>query len=283
MTERQLFRLVAGKQTGPYAPEKLRPLIADGRISRLDRFSYDGVDWLPADHFPALMTSGAPSTTPSGSASIPSGTSTPAVVLPDHNVLATSVAPPPFVPPLPNTAAARGAFPLRRVLIAGISIALLGILAAGTFFVSNSLSPASQDVTDQFGAIVDSVDGFTGSVVVARGTYYAKGLQPRVSGRDYTMKFCSGDTENVLVTGDCAYRLTLVTPEAMANKLKDVAGRLKAEQPAAVTFTCREDNANGRKRAMGRVNKIRFFHEVPQSVNETSFLEITEDGEIEED
>jgi hypothetical protein len=283
MTERHLFRLVAGKQTGPYPPEKLRPLIEDGRISRLDRFSYDGVDWLPADHFPALMTSGSLPSTPSVATSVSSTTPAPAATAPDHADLAAGASPPPFVSPLPKTAAARGTPLWRRVLIAGIGIAILGILAASTLFLRNSVFTASRDVTDQFGAIVDSVDGFNGSLVVARGIYYSKGLLPRVTGHDSTIKFCSGDTDNVLVTGDCAYRLTLVAPEAMAAKLKDIIGRLEAEQPSAVTFTCSEDQSHGRKRPIGRVTRIQFFHEAPQSANERSFLAITEDGEIEED
>ncbi len=277
MTERQLYRLVAGKQTGPYAPEKLRPLIADGRISRLDRFSYDGVDWLPADHFPALMTSGAPPSNTSTVSTVASATSTTASALPAHPVLASDTAPPPFVPPLPNTAATPSALLWRRFLVASFGIALLGALATGVFFMSKGSFTASQDVTDQFDAIVDSVDAFDGLSVVARGTYYANGLQPRTTGQDYTIKFCSGDTANVVVTGDCAYRLTLVAPEAMANKLKDVADRLAAEQPAALVFTCREDQSNGRKRPIGLVNRIRFFHEMPHSTNATAFLEVTDD------
>jgi hypothetical protein len=36
--------------------------MADGRISRLDRFSYDGVHWLPADQIPELMERAAAAT-----------------------------------------------------------------------------------------------------------------------------------------------------------------------------------------------------------------------------
>ncbi len=55
MSERPLYRLVAGHQTGPYPPAKLRPLVKDGRISSLDRFSYDGDSWAPAQSFPELL------------------------------------------------------------------------------------------------------------------------------------------------------------------------------------------------------------------------------------
>ena len=54
-TVRPLYRLIAGKQHGPYSAESLRPLVKDGRISQLDRFSYDGVDWQCADQFPELV------------------------------------------------------------------------------------------------------------------------------------------------------------------------------------------------------------------------------------
>ncbi len=54
-TVRPLYRLIAGKQHGPYSAETLSPLVKDGRISRLDRFSYDGVDWQCADQFPELV------------------------------------------------------------------------------------------------------------------------------------------------------------------------------------------------------------------------------------
>jgi hypothetical protein len=55
MSEQPLWRLVAGQKMGPYAPEKLRPLMKDGRISPLDRFSYDGVTWRPPTEFPELL------------------------------------------------------------------------------------------------------------------------------------------------------------------------------------------------------------------------------------
>ncbi len=55
MSEQPLWRLVAGQKMGPYAPEKLRPLMKDGRISPLDRFSYDGVTWRPPTDFPELL------------------------------------------------------------------------------------------------------------------------------------------------------------------------------------------------------------------------------------
>lgn len=55
MTERPLLRRVAGRTTGPYAPAKLRPLVRDGRIGPLDRFSYDGATWAPVHDFPELL------------------------------------------------------------------------------------------------------------------------------------------------------------------------------------------------------------------------------------
>jgi len=55
MSERPLWRMVAGRKAGPYEPAKLRPLVKDGRIGPLDRFSYDGVNWQPANAFPELL------------------------------------------------------------------------------------------------------------------------------------------------------------------------------------------------------------------------------------
>jgi len=70
-TVRPLYRLIAGKQHGPYSAETLRPLVKDGRISRLDRFSYDGVDWQCADQFPELV---GPDRQPVKSVATPSAT-----------------------------------------------------------------------------------------------------------------------------------------------------------------------------------------------------------------
>lgn len=55
MSEKPLWRMIAGRKAGPYEPAKLRPLVKDGRISLLDRFSYDGTQWRPASDFPELM------------------------------------------------------------------------------------------------------------------------------------------------------------------------------------------------------------------------------------
>lgn len=65
MSERPLWRLVAGRKAGPYPPEKLRPLMKDGRISSLDRFSYDGSDWRPPAEFPELLRPPTPAVVPS--------------------------------------------------------------------------------------------------------------------------------------------------------------------------------------------------------------------------
>jgi hypothetical protein len=55
MSERPLWRLIAGRKAGPYEPAKLRPLVKDGRIGPLDRFSYDGETWRPVPDFPELL------------------------------------------------------------------------------------------------------------------------------------------------------------------------------------------------------------------------------------
>ena len=68
---RPLYRLIAGKQHGPYSAEALRPLVKDGRIGQLDRFSYDGVDWQCAAQFPELV---GPDRQPVKSVATPSAT-----------------------------------------------------------------------------------------------------------------------------------------------------------------------------------------------------------------
>ena len=60
MSERPIWRLVAGQKRGPYAPARLRPLVGDGRIGSLDRFSYDGIAWAPIEEFPELLREPAP-------------------------------------------------------------------------------------------------------------------------------------------------------------------------------------------------------------------------------
>jgi hypothetical protein len=60
MNERPLWRLIAGRKVGPYEPIKLRPLVKDGRIGPLDRFSYDGETWRPVTDFPELLRPPAP-------------------------------------------------------------------------------------------------------------------------------------------------------------------------------------------------------------------------------
>ena len=54
MSSRKIYRKVAGCTAGPYDAADLAPLVADGRISSLDRFSYDGTSWSSLDAFPEL-------------------------------------------------------------------------------------------------------------------------------------------------------------------------------------------------------------------------------------
>lgn len=280
MSEKPLFRLVAGKQTGPYPPEKLRPLVADGRISRLDRFSYDGVDWLPADQFPELMGT-------SRTVSAPVSW-TPATPLPSPEQHAARVPPlpPPSGPPGPVSPAPTSSR-TNRLLVFGAMAGCAAILfVAGLFFAmkSNVISGGRpRDVTDSFDVVVKSVEEFDGKTVVVRGVYFPQELAPRAGGRDYTIKFRSAGTKRAVVSGDRQDRLTLVVPQAMGNRLMQIVGRLESEQPAMLEIDCTQRDAGGEKRPLGRVAKIRFCREAPRSVSAKAFLQMDEEGEIEEE
>lgn len=282
MTERQLYRLVAGKQTGPYPPEKLRPLVANGRISRLDRFSYDGVDWLPADQFPELMGRTTAVPTPATSPSSP-------VVAPAPLGNTTTAGPLGPTPPeprdhVPQTASPSGAN--RLPLFAGIVGVAVLVLGGGAFLrlKGGSLGAGGHsDVTDRFDSVVKSVEPFSGKTVCVRGTYFPQELTPRTNGRDYTIKFRSGGTKRAVVSGDRQDRLTLVVPQAMGSRLMQIVGRLESEQPAVLELACSQRDASGEKRPIGRVTKIRFCREAPTSSGAKAFLQMDEEGEIEEE
>jgi hypothetical protein len=281
MSERHLYRLVAGKQTGPYPPEKLRPLVADGRISRLDRFSYDGVDWLPFDRIPELI---GPTT-----AALPA---TSAVVPPTTPVFSTPVETPGVAPsPPPRTAGAvtQSLKPGRRnrlPMFAAIGGVLASLLIAGVFlgFGGSFLSVGGlSDVTDRFDSVVKSPEAFDGKSVYVRGTYFPQELLPRASGRDYTIKFRSSGTKRTVASGDRQDRLTIVVPQAMASRLMQIIGRLESEQPAMLELACTQTDTGGEKWPIGRVMKINFYREIPTSTNAQAFLQMDEDGEIEEE
>jgi hypothetical protein len=167
-------------------------------------------------------------------------------------------------------------------LAAGFGIALLGVLATGAFFLKSGFGSGTIDVTDTFDALGKSVGRYTGKSVVVRGTYYPQDLQPRPVGRDYTIKFRSMSAKKAMVSGDRSDRLTLVVPDAMGNRLMQIIGRLESEQPALIHLTCQAQDGSA-QRPIGVVTKLCFFRELPQSVKDKSFLQMGEDGEIEED
>jgi len=270
MSERQLYRLVAGKQTGPYPPEKLRPLVADGRISRLDRFSYDGVDWLPADQIPELM----------GPRSVAAAT-LPVVQVPPQN-------PGPIGnPPEIGVAKAQDCLHQRLPLsgsprLFAIGVAGVTVLAAlaGAAVWSSHLLEQSADVTDEFAMLADSLEGYEGKRVIVRGIYYPSKLTKTAQGKDSAITFRS--ESGCLLNGDCAYRLTLVASDAMAKALAQVADRLVAEQPAAVSFVCNEVSTGGRKRPYGQVDHVTFYKEVPDAVGSKGLLRVDANGKVRE-
>ena len=279
MSERELYRLVAGKQTGPYPPEKLRPLVADGRISRLDRFSYDGVDWLTADQIPELMGRTAAA---SPAAAVPP--TAPAFPTPAET---PGIAPPP--PPRSSGSLIQSLNPDRRTrlpIFAAIGGVLVTLLVAGALLGVRG-TPISvgglADVTDRFDTVVKSPQAFDGKSVCVRGTYFPQELSPRASGRDYTIKFRSSGAKRAAVSGDRQDRLTLVVPQAMGSRLMQIVGRLESEQPAMLELSCTQTDTGGEKRPIGRITKINFCREAPTSSGAKAFLQMDEDGEIEEE
>jgi len=270
MSERQLYRLVAGKQTGPYPPEKLRPLVADGRISRLDRFSYDGMDWLPADQIPELM----------GPRSAAAAT-LPVVQMPPQN-------PGPIGNPPEIGVTKAQDFLHQRLPISWsprlFAIGVAGVTAiaalAGAAVWSSHLLEQPADVTDEFAMLADSLEGYEGKRVIVRGIYYPSKLTKTAQGTDSAITFRS--ESGCLLNGDCAYRLTLLASDAMAKALAQVADRLVAEQPAAVSFLCNEVSTGGRKRPYGQVDHVTFYKEVPDAVGGKGLLRVDANGKVRE-
>ena len=277
MTGKQLYRLVAGKQTGPYPPEKLRPLVADGRISRLDRFSYDGVDWRSADHFPELM--GRAVAAPRGDAAT-TATASPASTAPA--TASAGLRPP---PPAAGAAARSSAsgWLSRPPMVAAGAIGLATLLGVGMYLGLRSGPAGVNDVTDRFDAVAKATESLGTAAVCVRGTYFPQELSPRAGGRDYTIKFRSGGAKRAVVSGDRPDRFTLVVPQAMGNRLMQIIGRLESEQPAIVDLACTQTDAGGVQRPIGRVTKIKFCREAPTSQAAKAFLQLDEDGEIEEE
>jgi hypothetical protein len=169
------------------------------------------------------------------------------------------------------------------VAIGGV---LATLLAAGAFlgFRVPSISVGGlADVTDRFDTVVKSPQAFDGKSVCVRGTYFPQELSPRASGRDYTIKFRSSGAKRAAVSGDRQDRLTLVVPQAMGSRLMQIVGRLESEQPAMLELSCTQTDTGGEKRPIGRVTKIKFCREAPTSSGAKAFLQMDEDGEIEEE
>lgn len=270
MSERQLYRLVAGKQTGPYPPEKLRPLVADGRISRFDRFSYDSVDWLPADQIPELM-----GPTPAAAVTLPVAQVPPPNQGPDGNSTGIALG--------TNKVSFRQTLPLsgtpKRIAIGVAGVAVLAAIVSAAMW-SCYLLEQPADVTDEFAMLADSLEGYEGKCAVVRGIYFPGKLTKTTHGKDSAITFRS--ESGCLLNGDCAYRLTLVASEAMATALAHVANRLVAEQPASVSFVCNEVVTGGRKRPYGKVDHVTFYKEVPHTAGRKGLMRIYSNGNVRE-
>lgn len=270
MSEKQIYRLIAGKQTGPYPPGKLRPLVVDGRISRLDRFSYDAVEWLPADCFPELMLK-------EGSNVFISHT------LPERRLgLEGSGTPPPLSSELVATVP-RLKHRTRRIRwlwVARGSCAAVLMAAGLSWSWATRAFEHPIDVTDEFALLADSIEGYEGKKVVVRGVYFPSKLISTSQGPESAITFRS--TSGCLLNGDCAYRLTLLASEHMTHTLRKVAERLANEQPATITFLCKERRSGDRHRTYGLVDNITFYKHLPEENAEEELLRVDNNGNVQE-
>lgn len=271
MSERPLYRLIAGKQTGPYPPEKLRPLMADGRISRLDRFSYDGVDWLPADQIPELVgkcgLAGVTSVIEQEKSSAPAAVGMPMVR--NADLLSASTVQP---------KSRRGKLPW--FLMLGVAIPALFAATAILMSWGGGLFLKPIDVTDEFAMLADSIEGYEGQKVLVRGVYFPAKTMKIAQSQEFALAFRS--ESGCLLNGDCAYRLTLVVSQEMTNALRQVANRLTKEQPATVSFTCNERRSGDRSRAYGLVSHMTFSEQIPDHADDEWFLRVDRTGAIRE-
>jgi hypothetical protein len=174
----------------------------------------------------------------------------------------------------------------RLPIVAAIGGVVATLVVAGAFLgirgVPNSVGGLA-DVTDRFDSVVKSPQACDGKSICVRGTYFPQELSPRASGRDYTIKFRSSGTKRAAVSGDRQDRLTIVVPQAMGSRLMQIVGRLESEQPAMLELACTQTDTDGEKRPIGRVTKIKFCREAPTSTGANAFLQMDEDGEIEEE
>lgn len=270
MSERQLYRLVAGKRTGPYAPEKLRPLMADGRISRLDRFSYDGVDWLPANQFPELMGKEA-------------ATVVAPVVIAELRSAPTATEGAVATPPKPVTVAdsvTASDWKMPQFWVLGAVVAVLVVATGITLLWGSRALERAIDVTDDFAMLADSLEGYEGKHLLVRGLYFPAKLTKTSQSGECAITFRS--ESGCLLNGDCAYRLTLLASEKMAKSLRQVAKRLTNEQAAMVKFACSERRTGDRFRAYGLVDRITFCKQIPEDAGDKGFLTVDRDGTIRE-
>jgi hypothetical protein len=157
--------------------------------------------------------------------------------------------------------------------------AVLASLAGAVMWSSHLLEPPV-DVTDEFAMLADSLEGYEGKRVVVRGIYFPNKLTKTAHAKDSAITFRS--ESGCLLNGDCAYRLTLLASEAMATTLAQVADRLVAEQPAAVSFVCNEGSTGGRRRSYGRVDHVTFYKEVPDVAGSKGLLRVDRNGKVRE-
>ncbi len=274
MTDRLLYRLIAGNTLGPYSPEKLRPLITDGRISRLDRFSYDGLDWQCADRFPELV--GRLAEDPLKKSSTLSYCVTTEL---NENVLATDTCISSSCKLKESTELSSETSSLinprqlsLRVILRIVGVSVTGIIIFVFFFNVYHRNFGSRDVTESFSDVVKSCALYSGKTLLVRGIYYPQGLQARENENDFIITFRSTGSKKILISGDRNPHLMFVVPAPMGNKLMQIVGRLESDQPVMLEFVCSTNDFAGGSRSIGYVNQITFYRDLPPTEKTPVFL-----------
>lgn len=205
----KIYRKVAGRTVGPYDSAELAPLVADGRISSLDRFSYDGTSWDSLDAFPEL--SGKP------------------------RVDSAAVGPPPLVVGDGADSSSPGNIrkqTLRRTFI--VLFVVLSTIACGValaVFAGSFLGFG--DIGSQ---LLNSPESLQGQTIVLEGYYQPRGLRPLSDGR-YEIGFSVGDDGSVSVSGSPEARFQVLARGDVGERLMLSTGLFRSLQPARLSLT----------------------------------------------
>lgn len=206
----KIYRKVAGRTVGPYDSAELAPLVADGRISSLDRFSYDGTSWDSLDAFPEL----------SGKPRVDS---------------APPVGPPPLVVGDSETPSSPGGDIRKPTFRRNLVVLFVGLITIACG-VAVAVFPGSFLGFGDIGSkLLDSPESLQGQTIVLEGYYQPRCLRPLSDGR-YEIGFSVGDDGGVLVSGSPEERFHFVARGDIGERLMLSTGSFRSLQPARVTL-----------------------------------------------